>query len=263
MPSLPLYATLPFVLVGAALAVGTEELEQLIAKMEQDVVEFAREVEDLYSTRCSYPLEYCKRNNYEHCLRTLPNPSCRGVEEFTIDECNGCGGALFDYTASTVRQNGNPTDFQVRGKSKAKSYMKIYKLTHAFSSIQAIESICYSRQLDQWFQDKRATDASYWTPLDVESPQMHFAAKGGSFRIFPGRRSKVCDYDPHEHPFYIAARSGPKNIVLLLDTSGSIAGQQLKLMKEAAKRVVSTLTVGGKCTLFSSQTRSSEASHPL
>jgi hypothetical protein len=195
MPSLPLYVTLLFVLVGAALGAGTKEMEQLIVKMEQDVVEFAREVEDLYATRCTYPLEYCKRNNFEHCLSTLPNPSCRGMEEFTIDECNGCGGALFDYTVSTVRlpegvadgQNGNPTDFQVRGKSKAESYMKIYKLTHAFSSIQAIESICYSRQLDQWFQDKRATDASYWTSLDVESPQMHFAAQDGSFRIFPGR----------------------------------------------------------------------------
>jgi hypothetical protein len=107
-------------------------------------------------------------------------------------------------------QNGNPADFQVRGKSKAKSYMKLYKLTHAFCLIQAIESICYSRQLDQWFQDNQATAASYWTSLDVESPQMHFAAQDGSFRIFPGSRSKVCDDDPRERPFYIAASSGPK-----------------------------------------------------
>jgi hypothetical protein len=162
MPSLPLYATLLFVLVGAGLAAGTEELKQIIAKIEQDVVEFGREVKYLFSTRCTYPLEYCKRNNYEHCLSTLPNQSCRDMEEFTIDECNGCGGSLFYYTVSTVHlpkgvadgQNGNPADFQVRGKSKAESYMKLYKLTHAFCSIQAIESICYSRQLDQWFQDK-------------------------------------------------------------------------------------------------------------
>jgi hypothetical protein len=241
--------------VSDALA-GEAELEKLIAKMEQDVVELARKVEDLYSSRCTLALEYCERNNYEYCLSTLPNPTCRSTEEFSIEECNGCG-ALFDYTVSTVRlpkgvadgQNGNPTDVQVRGKSQAESHIKIYKLTHALCLIQAIESICYSRQLDQWFQDKQATDASYWASFGAESPQMHFSSQDGSFRIFPGRRSKSCDYDPRKRPFYIAASSGPKNIILVLDTSGSMAGQQLTLLKEAAVQVVSTLTVGGKCAL--------------
>jgi Mg-chelatase subunit ChlD len=92
---------------------------------------------------------------------------------------------------------------------------------------------------------------------------MFFAAQDGSFRIFPGRRSSDCDFDPRERPWYIAASSGPKNIVLVLDTSGSMAGQRLVLLKKAATRVVSTLTVAGKCALACSQTRSSKGSHAL
>ena len=125
------------------------------------------------------------------------------------------------------------------------------QLTHLECFVfQAIESICYSRQLDTWFQFYHAEEASYWESFGVESPQMYFGAHDGSFRIFPGRRSSSCDqYDPRERPWYIAASSGPKNIVLVLDTSGSMAGQRLALLQDAAKRVISTLAVGDRVSI--------------
>jgi Mg-chelatase subunit ChlD len=67
----------------------------------------------------------------------------------------------------------------------------------------------------------------------------------GTFRIFPGRHN-CSDYDPTERPWYVAASSGPKNIMLVLDTSGSMGtptNLKLDLLKKAAKRVVNTLTV--------------------
>jgi Mg-chelatase subunit ChlD len=80
---------------------------------------------------------------------------------------------------------------------------------------------------------------------------MYFGTRDGFFRIFPGRRRRTCyDYDPRERPWYIAASSGPKNIILVLDTSGSMAGQRLALLKEAAKRVVETLRVGDRVAVI-------------
>jgi hypothetical protein len=84
MPYLLLFASSLFVLVAGALA-GNAELDQIITKMEHDVVELARRVEDLYSSRCTTALENCDRNNYEHCLSTLPNATCFASEEFIIE----------------------------------------------------------------------------------------------------------------------------------------------------------------------------------
>lgn len=118
-----LLVTLTFLLLMLAHSsmAGTAELEQLIAKMEEDVVQLAQQVEALYASRCTTALEDCYRSNYEHCLSALPSPSCPASEQFVIEACNGCG-ALFDYTVSTVTlprevadgQDGNPTNVQVR-----------------------------------------------------------------------------------------------------------------------------------------------------
>jgi hypothetical protein len=51
-------------------------------------------------------------------------------------------------------------------------------------------------------------------------------------------------YDPRIRPWYVAASSGPKDVILILDTSGSMGSRgRLDLMKEAAKRVIGTLGV--------------------
>ena len=51
-------------------------------------------------------------------------------------------------------------------------------------------------------------------------------------------------YDPRIRPWYVAASSGPKDVILILDTSGSMQSEdRLGLMKEAAKRVIGTLGV--------------------
>ncbi len=43
---------------------------------------------------------------------------------------------------------------------------------------------------------------------------------------------------------YVAASTGPKDVLLVLDTSGSMANSgRLNIMKDAAKRVINTLSV--------------------
>eukprot|EP01083_Nonionella_stella_P281407 957495_1 len=68
---------------------------------------------------------------------------------------------------------------------------------------------------------------------------------GASF-IFPGRPGRSCDeYDPRVRPWYLAAASAPKDIVLILDTSGSMSLHgNLDQQKAAANLVLSTLNLG-------------------
>ena len=116
-----------------------------------------------------------------------------------------------------------------------------------------IESVCYTRQLDSFFSEKRRTDADYWRSFGVDSPPMFFGSKEGMVRIFPGRPFENCDsFDLLSRPWFIAASSGPKNIVLVLDTSSSMNdyhGQRFVLLKKAAIRVIQTLTVGDRVAI--------------
>lgn len=54
---------------------------------------------------------------------------------------------------------------------------------------------------------------------------------------------------------YISASSGPKNVILVLDTSGSMFKARLDYMKEAAKRVVETLTFSDRVAVVQFATR--------
>ena len=86
--------------------------------------------------------------------------------------------------------------------------------------------------------------------MAVQSPTMYFGSQDGMFRSFPGQQEIFCgQYDPRVRPWYIAASSGPKNIILVLDTSDSMRGQRMELLKAAAIRVVQTLTVGDRVAI--------------
>eukprot|EP01084_Bolivina_argentea_P291597 501159_1 len=80
---------------------------------------------------------------------------------------------------------------------------------------------------------------------------MFFASINGIFRQFPGvKNSKLIDgsyknYDPRFRPWYVLAASGNRDIVILLDISGSMRENgRIKLAKEAAISVLNTLGSG-------------------
>ena len=69
----------------------------------------------------------------------------------------------------------------------------------------------------------------------------------GAFRSYPTTRQldsdgQCSDYDPRFRPWYVTATSGAKNVILLIDTSGSMTGTRLTIAKEAASAVVNTLS---------------------
>jgi uncharacterized protein YegL len=52
----------------------------------------------------------------------------------------------------------------------------------------------------------------------------------------------MCDgYDPRYRPWYSSIATGPKDLVLVLDKSGSMEGSRMSLAHDAAKRVLKTL----------------------
>eukprot|EP01083_Nonionella_stella_P214791 773620_1 len=76
---------------------------------------------------------------------------------------------------------------------------------------------------------------------------MYFGTINGVFRQFPGvENSKDSggykNYDPRFRPWYVSAATGSKDVVILLDVSGSMrANNRLLLAKEAVISVLNTL----------------------
>ena len=70
----------------------------------------------------------------------------------------------------------------------------------------------------------------------------------GAFRIYPSNTANkldngsCTDYDPRFRPWYVSGTSSAKNIILIIDTSGSMSGSRLTIAKSAAKAVVGTFS---------------------
>jgi hypothetical protein len=96
--------------------------------------------------------------------------------------------------------------------------------------------------------EKYEEERDYWAKFGVEPPPRFFGSEDGFFRIHPAQptRDESCDqFDTTRRPWYVAATSGPKDVVLILDVSGSMQQRgRLDLMKEAAIRVIDTLALG-------------------
>ena len=51
------------------------------------------------------------------------------------------------------------------------------------------------------------------------------------------------EYDPRFRPWYATAASGPKDVVIVVDSSGSMSsGDRIKMAKDAAAKVIDTLS---------------------
>jgi hypothetical protein len=199
---------------------NTARFDQVAAKMESMVLAYRDEIERLYLDRCA-SLATCQAANYDECKSALPNPTCSAPSNFWTDTCGaGCAG-LEDLTTSNYRisPNATPADPLI------------------------VEAICYSRFMDDWLTQRILQDETFWDEIGISPRASYFGTREGAFRILPGFPSEDCGaYDNTGRPWYVAGSSGPKNIVLVLDISSSMNEIRLGLMKQAAKRVVETLT---------------------
>ena len=99
------------------------------------------------------------------------------------------------------------------------------------------ETVCWSQKLDAMFLSHTAEFTASGNYKRSELPTMYFGAEDiGMMRQFPGRygyTSPCGGYDPRTRPWYTNSMSPPKDVIILIDASGS--------MKTADEDGVSTL----------------------
>jgi len=208
----------------AAIDEKEQDVAAVFRRMEALVLAFRDEMERVYSYRCdAATLAECYERNFNDCSSSYPNQQCMDANELVVPACgNGIScNALWDKTCSAVRLPGSLADGPAGNPSDAK----------------VIESICYSRLAEQFMVDNRKN-----------GNQIYFGSADGSFRIIPARHSEVCgEYDARRRPWFVAASSGPKDVVLVIDVSGSMDDyRRIDLAKEAAITIIETLTVADR-----------------
>mmetsp|Transcript_28669 Transcript_28669/g.52984 ORF Transcript_28669/g.52984 Transcript_28669/m.52984 type:complete len:542 (+) Transcript_28669:127-1752(+) len=223
------------------------EVKSILQRMETDVLAFRDEMERVYSARCeTKTLTECAESNFNDCSSMFPSQQCAKADELIFSACRDgetCN-ALWDKTLSTVSIPAalaqgpldNPNDNEV------------------------IESACYSRLAEQYMIDKYKTDEEYWAKYNVQPSWTYFGAHNGLFRRIPAIHQEECgQYDPRRRPWFVAASSGPKDVVLVIDVSGSMEDYgRMDIAKEAAITIVETLTVADRVAVVSFSSRAAQ-----
>ena len=104
-------------------------------------------------------------------------------------------------------------------------------------SSEVITEECWTRDLNEDFVANRARDTQILRWQQIGTPT-------GFYRIYPGVPQQTCyAYDPRVRPWYVAATSGPKDVILVIDVSGSMSSNnRIGLARDAAITVINTLT---------------------
>jgi voltage-dependent calcium channel alpha-2/delta-3 len=105
---------------------------------------------------------------------------------------------------------------------------------------KTINTVVFTKALDEIFKLNSARDQSLrW---------QYFGSSQGLIRLYPAREWDTNfagfynDYDPRVRNWYIAATSGPKDVIIVIDCSLSMSGKKFDIAKSVAKAVIDTLT---------------------
>ncbi|KAJ1551442.1 hypothetical protein HK096_011012 [Nowakowskiella sp. JEL0078] len=229
------------VLLAHFYAIYAQSIKDLIANKEQITTGITSEVERLYRFRC---------DTYDDCGKSCSDSAC--AMDFTNQP-----------TCSTVF--GGYESFCGAGNSGQWLNYKNSTLTFSpgLSSKDLIvrESVCAFRPLDNKFASNKVSfNHSTW---------QYFGDANGVFRYYPGYArgfaNNVCR--PFEHrarPWYIAAATGPKDVVIVIDRSGSMnqpasaldSRSRLDVVKNAVRSLLDTFTFTDYVSVVSFSTSS-------
>jgi voltage-dependent calcium channel alpha-2/delta-2 len=102
--------------------------------------------------------------------------------------------------------------------------------------IRILNGLAWTAALDEiWKKNSEKYPSLLW---------QYFGSQTGIMRNFPAskwRGEGVDLYDVRRRPWYTQGASSPKDMLILIDTSGSTHGQALALMKQSAKSLLETL----------------------
>ena len=151
----------------------------------------------------------------------------------TIPQCNdhkSCPNALC-YECQPAPNWNYPVDFAGANER--------WRCGESQTSREAREMVCMAREVEgAWNQvaQKEYDDTSrvafqYFGTQDI-----------GGFAQWPWGQYCTGTYDPRFRPWYATAASGPKDVVIIVDTSGSMAsGSRVEMAKGATLKVIDTL----------------------
>lgn len=112
---------------------------------------------------------------------------------------------------------------------------------------EVIETVCYTRLAEQLMVQTYHLNSKYYVDSEYFGMpgSVYFGAHNGVFRMTPAKHQSTCwEFDPRRRPWFVAASSGPKDVVLVLDISLHMDhDDRFQRAKEAAIMVIDTLTV--------------------
>ena len=196
-----------------------DELNQLISDKERIVNELSSLALKAYNRRCPY-----------NCSAVCAPASCGSP----LPEGANCTNA---YGTETIEVPCEQTCSDRRLNFKVSN---IRTATEEMNAVISTEE-CWTRDLDEMFRNNYEYDSVH---TQQSLRWQYIATTSGFFRLFPGQVIVDCHaYDPRIRPWYVAATSGPKDVVLIIDVSASMLNHgRLDLAKGAAATVIETLT---------------------
>uniref|UniRef100_A0A8C7PRM6 Calcium channel, voltage-dependent, alpha 2/delta subunit 2a n=1 Tax=Oncorhynchus mykiss TaxID=8022 RepID=A0A8C7PRM6_ONCMY len=123
------------------------------------------------------------------------------------------------------------------------------KVNYSYSAVQIptdiykgspviLNELNWTQALERVFIDNRREDSSLRWQV--------FGSSTGVTRYYPATPwrapNKIDLYDVRRRPWYIQGASSPKDMIIIVDVSGSVSGLTLKLMKSSVMQMLDTLS---------------------
>lgn len=215
---MPLLVVLIVAIASSALSQTPQPMQDILSSKEALVEQLAAAAQWAYENRCSMECPSCVLSA---CSSPKPPDSTNcssifGSETVRKGDCSyQCSLRKLDFTTSNILTARKHESDQVR------------------------QERCWTSVLDQEFLDNHRNLSN-----GRDLRWQYFASDSGLVRLYPAHTLNDCHpLNPLIRPWYVAATSGPKNVVLVLDVSSSVLNYgRLNLSKAAAITVVETLT---------------------
>jgi voltage-dependent calcium channel alpha-2/delta-3 len=129
------------------------------------------------------------------------------------------------------------------------NYSSVHVPTNVYDGDpKVVNAIKWSKMLDDIFKDNYKRDPSLsW---------QYFGSSTGFMRQYPAMKWRTDEHDPDLYDarmrdWYIKSAASPKEIVILLDTSGSITGLRKEIAKHVVGNILETLSEDDFVTIYS------------
>ncbi|GAB1599703.1 voltage-dependent calcium channel subunit alpha-2/delta-3-like, partial [Argonauta hians] len=122
------------------------------------------------------------------------------------------------------------------------SLSTVHVATYVYhKTLDVLNGVKWTRALDRIFKENKDNDTNLsW---------QYFGSAVGFMRIFPGIKWPINDedridlYDCRLQGWYIQGAAAPKNVIILLDSSGSMTGSRMIIAQSTVNKILDTLTV--------------------